>query len=115
MITYVCFVLNLQINELFQTVGSLSSAGECPQRRHTLSVTFVGAFVIGHSLVTWVSQGGRRDLTHCTSTKTFTHAADPCLMELALTLLAGTGHSAVSGQQQPGPLWDNLPGQDACG
>lgn len=81
---------NLQINELFQTTGSLSSAGERPQWRHTFSITFVSAFVVGHLLVPWVSQAGRLSLTHCTSTKTFTSAADPVSQNwLSLCWLGG--------------------------
>lgn len=110
-----CTEENLQINELFQTTGSLSSAGERPQWRHTFSITFVSAFVVGHLLVPWVSQAGRLSLTHCTFTKTFTSAADPCLTKLTLTLLAGRDHFAVLWQQQSGPLWDTLPSQDTCG
>lgn len=90
-----CTEENLQINELLLTAGSLSSAGECPQWRHTFSIVFVGAFVVGNLLVLWVSRAGRLSLTHCTSTKIFTCAAEPCLTKPALTLLAGRDHFAV--------------------
>lgn len=90
-----CTEENLQINELLLTARSLSSAGECPQWRHTFSVIFVGAFVVDNLLVLWVSQAGRQSLTHCTSTKTFTRAAESYLTKLALTLLAGRDHFAV--------------------